>query len=380
MAQTATIDVHDNDPSGAFKDLAGSILALEEIGAILVPRQLPMQAMVMPVLVSDPDCLAGMDPLAPAFALNSAKLVSRLTRKPSGEKLAVMLRPCEIRAFVELVKLKQGRLEDVLIIGHDCPGAYTNKDYTAFVRTWGEESTARFFQNAMQAKQGVINGIDLAPACQVCEHFLPDGADLAVALYGVDIDRQLMIQARTSRGEAILDRLRLSKAEIPGQRDAAIQALMKERSAALDRMVADTSAATNSLEKLSAYLAGCVNCYNCRVACPVCYCRECVFVTDVFDHEPIQYLGWAKRKGAIKMPTDTIFYHLTRLAHMSTACVGCGQCTNACPNEVPVMELFRTVALDTQAAFDYQAGKDVADKPPLSEFREEEFEEVVGIE
>ena len=133
------------------------------------------------------------------------------------------------------------------------------------------------------------------------------------------------------------------------------------------------------MEKLSRYVAACVNCYNCRVACPVCYCRECVFVTDVFEHEPLQYLGWARRKGALKMPTDTLFYHLTRLAHMSTACVGCGQCSNACPNNIPVMELFRTVAHRTQAAFDYRAGADVADKPPLTEFKEKEFENVVGI-
>jgi formate dehydrogenase subunit beta len=126
-------------------------------------------------------------------------------------------------------------------------------------------------------------------------------------------------------------------------------------------------------------LAACVNCYNCRVACPVCYCRECVFVTDVFDHDPAQYFGWAKRKGALKMPTDTLFYHLTRLAHMSTACVGCGQCSNACPNGIPVMELFRTVAHRTQAAFDYRAGVDVDQKPPLTEFKEKEFEEIVGI-
>jgi formate dehydrogenase subunit beta len=102
-------------------------------------------------------------------------------------------------------------------------------------------------------------------------------------------------------------------------------------------------------------------------------------VTDVFNHEPSQYLQWAFRKGAIKMPTDTVFYHLTRLAHMSTACVGCGQCSNACPNDIPVMELFRTVARQTQQAFEYEAGRSLEEKPPLSEFRENEFKEVVGI-
>jgi formate dehydrogenase (coenzyme F420) beta subunit len=379
MAATAKIDVHDHDLNGAFKELARSILATEEIGAILVPRQLPMKPMVMPVLVGDPDQLEGMDPLAPAFALSAAKLVSRLTRKPAGEKLAVMLRPCEVRAFVELVKLKQGRPDDVLIISYDCPGAYANRDYMAFVRAWGRESTTRFLNNATEGRGAAIDGIDLAPACQACEHPVPENADLAVALFGIDTGRNLLIEARGTQGEAMLERLALAKAEMPAQRDVAVQSLIAARLDTRDRMMAETTSATDSLEKLTAYLANCVNCYNCRVACPVCYCRECVFVTDVFDHEPIQYLGWAKRKGAIKMPTDTVFYHLTRLAHMSTACVGCGQCSNACPNEVPVMELFRTVAQRTQAAFDYQAGKDAAERPPLSEFREKEFEDVVGI-
>ena len=64
---------------------------------------------------------------------------------------------------------------------------------------------------------------------------------------------------------------------------------------------------------------------------------------------------------------------------MSTACVGCGQCSNACPNDIPVMEIFRTIAQRTQEAFDYQAGKSIDEEPPLSVFREEEFAEVVGI-
>ena len=80
------------------------------------------------------------------------------------------------------------------------------------------------------------------------------------------------------------------------------------------------------------------------------------------------------------MPTDTMLFHLTRLVHMSTACVGCGQCSNACPNDIPIMELFDTVAHRTQQAFEYRAGRGLSEKPPLSEFREDEFPEVVGIE
>lgn len=102
-------------------------------------------------------------------------------------------------------------------------------------------------------------------------------------------------------------------------------------------------------------------------------------MTDVFNHDPVQYLRWANRKGGIKMPTDTVFYHMTRIAHMSTSCVGCGQCTNACPNDIPVMELFRTVSYHTQKAFDYEAGRSIEEDIPLSVFHEDELSEVVGI-
>jgi formate dehydrogenase subunit beta len=380
MHKTAAIEIGDQGLLGAIQAFMRAVLALEEIDAVLVPRHLPAGGMVMPALVTDPDQLQGLDPLAPAFAFNTAKTVARLTRKAAGQKIAAMLRPCEIRAFVELVKLKQGRREDVILIGIDCLGALSNRDYMRLARESALPSDPEFYQKAA-ADQGIaLEGVEAAPACRVCEHPVPEGADLAILLFGADLTARLTIQAQTEAGQALLERLALPAAPLPQQRSQIVTALVEARTSARDLMAAATQEATSSLEKLSAYLAGCVNCYNCRVACPVCYCRECVFVTDVFEHDPLQYLGWAKRRGSVKMPTDTLFYHLTRMAHMSTACVGCGQCSNACPNDVPVMELFRTVALRTQAAFDYAAGKDVNERPPLSEFKAQEFEEVVGID
>jgi len=379
MAKTAIIDVKNQDILASLREFFRSILQLEDISAILVPQRLPMKNMVMPTLVADPERLEDVDPLSPAFPMNTAKVVSKLTRKPIGKKVAVVLRPCEIRAFIELFKLKQGRIEEVVIIGMDCLGAYKNTDYFQFVEQNGAESTQKFIQNALSDKKETGEGIDLSPACKACEYPVPANADILIGLFGVDTTDHLIIQAQTAKGEELFTSLDLDETEPPKEREASIAALADARNAYRDQMFAETSEATDNLEKLTMYLANCVNCYNCRVACPVCYCKECVFVTDVFDHEPSQYLKWAGRKGLIKMPTETVFYHLTRLAHMSTACVGCGQCTNACPNNIPVMELFRTVAQRTQKAFDYVAGRSIEEDPPLSIFREDEFEEVVGV-
>jgi formate dehydrogenase subunit beta len=377
--KTGKINVKDGDLLATLRDFFRSILQMEDISAILIPQHLPIKNVVMPTLVADPEQLNGIDPLAPVFPLNAAKIVSRLTRKPMGAKVAAVLRPCEIRAFVELVKLKQGRIEEVVLVGIDCLGAFKKGDYIQIPGEKKAEFTSRFFKDVLSGKKGTPQGFDLAPACNACENPVPNGADILIGLFGVDTDNQVLIQARTPKGEEIYENLNLCDTEEPPERSVAVESLLAERISCRDKMFAETSEATNTIEKLNNYLAKCVNCYNCRVACPVCYCKECVFVTDVFNHDPVQYLRWAKRKGVIKMPTDTVFYHLTRLAHMSTSCVGCGQCTHACPNDIPVMELFRTVSYHTQKTFEYEAGRNIEDDLPLSVFREDELEEVVGI-
>jgi formate dehydrogenase subunit beta len=379
MGKRAKILVKDRNPVTSLQDFLRLLLENSAVEAVLVQQHLPMKNAVMPTLVTDPGKLGQADPLAPAFPLNAAKVLSRLTRKPLDTPIAAVLRSCEIRAFVELVKLKQGNMENVLLIGIDCLGAYGNRDYSRVTAASdGVESTLAFCRSVLSGKGTAAEGADISPACKSCEHPIPQNADLTIGLLGSDVEESLLLLSNTDKGDELLQALGLPEADEPSGRQSAISALLSERTAYRDGMFRETSEATGDIEKLMSYLGNCVNCYNCRVACPVCYCRECVFVTDVFDHEPSQYLRWAKRKGILKMPTDTVFFHLTRLAHMSTACIGCGQCSNACPNDVPVMELFRTIANATQGAFGYVAGMSIEDEPPLSAFREKEFSEVTG--
>jgi formate dehydrogenase subunit beta len=379
MAKIAKIEVKEQNLLGSLQGFLKMLLEEGEISALLVPQHLPMkEATVMPTLVTNPEKLNGTDPLAPAFPFNAAKLVSGLTRQPAGGSVAVVLRPCEIRAFIELVKLKQGRMEDVVLVGVDCLGAYSNVDYPRFAGDDGIGATARFCQNALGGKGTACGDFDITSACKACEYPVAENADVLIGLVGMDINNSLLVKANTDKGDALLEKLKIPAGKEPDDRKQAVESLVAERVSYRDKMFAETSEATSDIEKLTTYLANCVNCYNCRVACPVCYCKQCVFLTDVFDHEPSQYLRWANRKGIIKMPTDTVFFHLTRLAHMSLACIGCGQCSNACPNNIPVMELFRTVSSHTQKVFDYEAGRSVEDEPPLSIFREGEFLELTG--
>jgi len=278
MAKTAKVKITDGNLLVSLRNLFRSILRLEDISAILVPQHLPMKNMVMPALVTDPEKLEGADPLAPAFPMNSAKIASRLTRKSMGGKVAAVLRPCEIRAFIELVKLKQGRMENVVIVGIDCLGAYNNKDYFQFVGDSATESTTRFYQNVLSGKGGAMESVDIAPTCKACEHSVPAAADIAIGLFGVDTGDHLLVQAQTPAGEDLFKRLKLSETQEPAARQKTVNAMIAEKTAYRDKMFDETAEATNSLEKLTTYLANCINCYNCRVACPVCYCKECLSI------------------------------------------------------------------------------------------------------
>ena len=331
MAITAKIDVKDKDILGSLQGFFKNILETEEIQSLLVPQHLPMKNMVMPTLVTDPNHLNGVDPLSPAFPMNAAKIVSRLTRKPMGAKVAAVLRPCEIRAFVELVKLKQGRTEEVILIGVDCLGAFQNKDYFQLVEQNAGESTAVFLQNVLHGKSTEREGIDLAAACKACEYPVADNADILIGLYGLNVDQFLMVQSQTEAGDQVLKQMNLATTDAPRARQDAIDALITQRTKYRDDMFAKTSKATDSLEKMTNYFATCVNCYNCRVACPVCYCKECVFRTATFEHESQLYYQWAARKGEVRMMPDTLLFHLTRLNHMVSSCVGCGLCEGTCP-------------------------------------------------
>ena len=117
----------------------------------------------------------------------------------------------------------------------------------------------------------------------------------------------------------------------------------------------------------------CIRCHNCMVACPICYCKECVFRTAIFEHDGDQFLRWADRKGGIRMPTDTLIFHLIRMSHMVTSCIGCGLCDSACPSRLPVATLFRSVGDKIQKMFQYVPGRDVKEVPPVATFKEDEL-------
>lgn len=358
------------------KELSGFFKGMLENGAVdavLVPMAQAKKGVRL-TLVTSAVHTAQVDPFAPVAPVSGAKIASSLTARPSGRKVAMVLRPCEIRAVIELVKLKQVNLEDVLLIGMDCFGRYENTDFAKFQDQGG--TTEIFLENG-QAGKTAMPDFDVIGACKICEFPTAENVDMRLCAIGSG-SGSVFIEAVTPKGEEALEKSGLKPGEAPPGRDEAVRKLIAARSEARDRKFSEYRAETGSFEALGDKLAACVNCYNCRVACPVCYCKECVFITDTFRHTGEQFMMWADQTGMLKMPNDTMFYHLTRMTHMSLFCVGCGQCTSACPNGIDLMPIFRTCADKTQARFNYQAGRSLDEEQPMAGFKPDELVEVTG--
>lgn len=346
------------------------LLARQVVDAVYVPLRTPAGGLA-PALVRQAQRLDDADPLAPVMLINGARVVSALSMG-GGERIAAVLRPCEIRALVELVKLKQARLDNMLIIGMDCAGTYEIGDYAHAVQA-GRDPALPLLAEAAQGHIAAQDGLTLRPACRMCEFAVAANCRMTIGFIGVD---GLMIEM----DEDTAHKLEVSWPRIPAGdltfRQDIVQRLAADRSARRDEAMAAFSAQVNSPAALAAYFAACQRCHNCMVACPICYCKECLFRTAAMEHDVASYLRLADRKGAARLPGDTVLFHMTRLNHMSTSCVGCGMCESACPADIPLTVLFRTVGARTQALFDYAPGRNVDDEMPLMTFREAELEGV----
>ncbi|MGX9365720.1 4Fe-4S dicluster domain-containing protein [Desulfoplanes sp. PS50] len=362
-------DTMNKELAGFFKGL----LEKEIVHSLLVPVTTG-SGMVRQTLVNDPAKLENVDPFAPVVPVNTAKLVSSITTRPSERKLGVVLRSCEMRALVELVKLKQADLSKVLLVGMDCYGRYENKDFTKLCS--GGMTTESFLEHARQGTTAT-GDTDIAGACAICEFPATDNVDLNLCLMGTGAN-EICVQAVSDKGTTALETLGLPTSELPSKRASVLEALVRERTEKRNQVLGNYRETIASIPALTDYLASCVNCYNCRVACPVCYCKECVFVTDTFRYTGDQFMDRSEALGDLPMPADTVFYHMTRISHIGTSCIGCGQCTSACPNGIDLMPIFRSAGEKIQKRFDYQAGRSLDEPLPLSVFFDNEFTDVTG--
>jgi coenzyme F420-reducing hydrogenase beta subunit len=115
-----------------------------------------------------------------------------------------------------------------------------------------------------------------------------------------------------------------------------------------------------------AELARCVKCYACRQACPLCYCERCV----ADKNRPTVIDTSATLKG-------NFAWHITRAFHLAGRCVGCDQCTRACPAGINLRLLNLSLAQAAEKEFAFRAGDDPQQTPILGSYSASDHEDFI---
>ena len=363
--------VENDDTLKTLQGFLQKILSERIVDVLLVPMRTP-SGTITPALVSDPEMLVHADPLAPVLPVNSATLAGQVSMSKPRPKVGAVLRSCEMRALVELVKFQQACLEDMVLISVDCAGTYGVPKYLKMAANSGiseENLWKNLFKTAIHDPE--VGQEDLRQACKMCVQPVYDQAQIVIELLGSNFNEEIIITLPDDLGE----KLGLNPVET-GQREVVVEKLSKAHSTEREAEFASIRERMDGKENLTTIFAACIRCHNCMTVCPICYCKTCVFKSQVFEHEPMQYLAWTQQKGAYRMPADTMLFHLTRLNHMVLSCVGCGMCIEACPAELPVGTVFSVIGQQVQGVFNYLPGRNLDEKPPLVTFKADEWSEV----
>ncbi|HNS13690.1 MAG TPA: 4Fe-4S binding protein [Syntrophorhabdaceae bacterium] len=283
----------------------------------------------------------------PVFGSNAALYLRRLFSK--GLKVMLMLRPCEIRAYVELVKLTQIEREDVVAVSIDCFGTVSSKEKKDDVPVEADKLTGYFKDKD-----------SMRWACSVCRERRGVVGDAGVR---IDKSGDFWMVPYTEKGEDLVS-------GIEGEFEEAPADMLIAESAKTDKFQVDMGTFNKDFEK-------CIMCMNCRDMCPVCYCIDCVFNGDEYLPKGDALLNKVFRTGSTQMPRGKDLFHLIRMYHVSQTCVGCGACEEACPQGIPLTKYFKGVSERLQGVFSYMSGRSFDEPIPYVTFLEDELKDAM---
>lgn len=358
MTIRTILEVKEQDTLGAVRGLLKSLLTKGLVDALLVPIEVPSADKVAPRFVKDPDLLDNANPLAPVMRVNCATLIARRHFDDDISRPGAVLRPCELRAVIELAKAGRVDLDQYLLIGIDCMGTYEREAYAQIARAsiYRQSPTDEMLR---WTRQGPIAPYRLRTACQICEHFVPENADVSIGLIGMNVRERLLIQVRDDLAEA----LSLPEGDVE-RRERSVSRLTEIRQQRRTETLAKTSQLVADLPSLLALLAPCTVCYECLYVCPLHSThafKPARSKEQYFEGTGITPGG----DGSTRSERENgPFGELIELSRRAVSCVGCGMCESACPNHVPLTALQGVLGRKVREEFHYVPGRSVSERLP----------------
>lgn len=111
----------------------------------------------------------------------------------------------------------------------------------------------------------------------------------------------------------------------------------------------------------------CVRCYACKEGCALCYCQECIF-------DRVKPYKWNEK--SVELP-ENIYYHLIRAMHLAGRCIDCGECERSCPMGIPIRQLNRFLLKRAKKRFKVNPGMNTEDKSMFGTYDLKDTEEEI---
>lgn len=333
----------------------------------------------IPVLITEPEKVIETAGSLHSSSPNIARFLTEYLDGASSSKLAIVVKPCDARAIVELAKRTQINLDNLLLIGLNCTGTLPSAKAKIMMKEIFEVDPADVAGEDIEdnvltitLKDGSEKKEDLAKLeeqgygrrenCRRCEINIPVMADIACGKWGTTNKETTFIEICSDKGS------QFAQAAIDGgcitveqPSAASIDDRNKKDKAAIESAKQWQEKDFSRLEKMSSeekfsywftQFHQCIKCYGCRDACPICYCKDCFLEAD---------------RGYIppgEIPPDVMF-PMVRIAHVMDSCVNCGQCEDVCTMDIPISLLVFLLSKKVGDIFKYEPGMDVTKLPPL---------------
>lgn len=337
------VETH-GDPIGAVREFIKAVWLKGELDGLVVSLSGNGVPRSKPYILASPQELEMVNPFKPLMAVNAAKYLPELLRKTPEAHLGVILRPCEMRALIEMSKREAFVTEGLLTICIDCLGTYPAQDFQWRASRSG--SARDLTSEALHfARAGGIAAYRYRSACQMCLSPQAHGAHLNLGVLGLPVRQHLLVQARDAITADWLqmDHLadRTASPATMAQYDRTTARLAARNARTRERITRGLSEVLPSdVDALIQQFETCGACHECLDNCPIC---------------------------AVDCPRQDAEGRLLRedVRRWMMSCAGCGMCEQACPHHLPLSAIFHHIKEQLVEPYSYSPGRSVEEPLPL---------------
>ena len=347
----------------------------------------------VPTLITDPEVMIETAGSLHCASPNIARYLKEYLNGAFDTKTAVVCKPCDARAIIELAKRTQIKMDNLILIGLNCTGTLPSAaakqmfreefgvDPADIIREDLEEGKLSIALKDGTEKQKDLEeleqkGYGRRENCRRCDINIPTMADIACGKWGTDSKNAAFIEVCSEKGSDLIEKaIEAGYIKVEKPDSGAIESRKKknEQEVLLAKKWQEKDFAslreTSTEEKFNYWLGEfgrCIKCYGCRDACPICCCKECILEAD---------------RGIIapgEIPPDLMF-PMIRSVHVMDSCVNCGQCQDVCSMDLPLARLIFMLNRELGDIFKNEPGMDVSAPIPLKSVTDEELA-VAGVD